>query len=99
MSLPCEIPRRLRKNYRLHDQVTVSLDSSVTIDCCQDWIATRTAAFVAGLATPVTLGTATMAALGKAVVGGVGTGAALSVCENAPQKTEDQGAGGAPGAR
>jgi hypothetical protein len=41
MSLPCEIPRRLRKNYRLHDQVTVSLDSSVTIDCCQDWIATQ----------------------------------------------------------
>lgn len=57
-----------------------------------------TAAFVAGLATPATLGTAGGAALGKAVFGGVGAAGVLTVCES-PPRPNDQGAGGAPGAR
>jgi len=56
------------------------------------------AAFAAGLATPLTFGTVGAAAAGKAVIGGVGAAGALTICENA-QRSNNEGAGGAPGAR
>jgi hypothetical protein len=41
--MPATVPnaKRIRKNYRAHDQVTVGLEFSLTIVWCRGWISTR----------------------------------------------------------
>jgi hypothetical protein len=40
--MPATVPnaKRIRKNYRAHDQVTVGLEFSLTIVWCRGWIST-----------------------------------------------------------